>query len=233
MWEALTKLYQSDCQYKMGLKEKLKNTVATYITKIRQVWDELVVIGEAVPNLEMVKTTLQALGNLCQWDHSTWAHTWIGEVMGWINKRRFERSLFMGAALRVMMRTFPLPIRQGRAGVRPRRTQEDGVPQELEKRRTWAKWHTLHVTSLATMQANVRTRRRAKGIHRSLHQRTHNWASLLTCLRNNPHWWHVFLAPLAKVQGSWTLNISSYDRIARVICHPERGWPRSYYGTWK
>jgi len=69
MWQALKKLYQSDKEYrKMVLRDKLKNTkmskidtVATYLTKITQVHDELSVVGETVPDHKMVRTALNGV----------------------------------------------------------------------------------------------------------------------------------------------------------------------------
>jgi hypothetical protein len=66
MWEALTKLYQSDNQNrKMVLREKLRgtkmsrsDTIASYLTRITQVRDELATVGEAVSEQELVRTTL-------------------------------------------------------------------------------------------------------------------------------------------------------------------------------
>jgi hypothetical protein len=56
MWESLTKLYQSGNQNgKIVLQEKLHNmkmsrsdTITSYLTKITQIRDELVVVGEKV-----------------------------------------------------------------------------------------------------------------------------------------------------------------------------------------
>jgi hypothetical protein len=74
MWEALVKLYQSDNQSrKMLLREKLRSTkmakgesVVTYLTKFTQIRDELAVVGEAVDETELVRTTLN--GFTKQWE---------------------------------------------------------------------------------------------------------------------------------------------------------------------
>jgi hypothetical protein len=74
MWEALTKLYQSDNQSrKMLLREKLRSTkmargesVATYLTKFTQIRDELAVVGETVDEIELVRIALN--GFTKQWD---------------------------------------------------------------------------------------------------------------------------------------------------------------------
>ena len=66
MWDALTKLYQSDNHYrKMVLRDQLRatkmsktNTIATYLTRITQVRDELAAIGETVDDHELVRTAL-------------------------------------------------------------------------------------------------------------------------------------------------------------------------------
>lgn len=66
MWEYLTKVYQSDNQnHKMVLREKLRSNtmarfenVSTYLTKITQMRDDLVVVGENMQGLELVRITL-------------------------------------------------------------------------------------------------------------------------------------------------------------------------------
>ena len=66
MWEALAKICQSDNHNrKMMLRDKLgatrmfrSNTVDTYLTKIMQIRDELVALGEKVTDQELVRTTL-------------------------------------------------------------------------------------------------------------------------------------------------------------------------------
>ena len=62
-------LYQSSIENKkMVLREKLKSVhmgkgegMASYLTKITQVRDELAVVGEAIGNVEMVRTTLNGV----------------------------------------------------------------------------------------------------------------------------------------------------------------------------
>jgi hypothetical protein len=74
MWQSLTKLYQSSNENrKMVLREKLKSikmtkteNVATYLTKITQVRDELGVVGEVIANNELVRTVLNGVTK--QWD---------------------------------------------------------------------------------------------------------------------------------------------------------------------
>jgi hypothetical protein len=69
MWESLTKLYQSSNEnQKMVLREKLKGikmtkseNVATYITKITRVRDELGVVGEVIADNELVRTALNGV----------------------------------------------------------------------------------------------------------------------------------------------------------------------------
>lgn len=73
MWEALTKLYQSDNHNrKMALREKLKstrmsktNTVASYLTRVSQIRDGLGAVGETIKDEELVRTTLN--GFLEKW----------------------------------------------------------------------------------------------------------------------------------------------------------------------
>jgi hypothetical protein len=69
MWESLTKLYQSTNENrKMVLREKLKSirmtkaeNVVTYLTRLTQVRDELGVVGEAIVDSELVRTTLNGV----------------------------------------------------------------------------------------------------------------------------------------------------------------------------
>jgi hypothetical protein len=69
MWESLTKLYESTNENrKMVLREKLKSikmtkveNVVTYLTMLTQVRDELGVVGEAIVDSELVRTTLNGV----------------------------------------------------------------------------------------------------------------------------------------------------------------------------
>jgi hypothetical protein len=73
MWESLTKLYQSTNENrKMVLREKLKSikmtkaeNVVTYLTRLTKVRDELGVVGEAIVDSELVRTTLNGVSK--QW----------------------------------------------------------------------------------------------------------------------------------------------------------------------
>jgi hypothetical protein len=73
MWESLTRLYPSTNEnQKMVLREKLKNikmtkaeNVVTYLTRLTHVRDELGVVGEAIIDSELVRTTLN--GVFKQW----------------------------------------------------------------------------------------------------------------------------------------------------------------------
>ena len=66
MWEAIIKLYQnSNLNRKTVLKEKLQNTkmrkgesVSSYLTRLRQVKDELADVGETVDGTELVRIAL-------------------------------------------------------------------------------------------------------------------------------------------------------------------------------
>lgn len=66
MWTSLTKLYHSTNQNKkMVLREKLRNTkmfetdtVASYLTKITQIRDELVAMREIIDSEELVRLAL-------------------------------------------------------------------------------------------------------------------------------------------------------------------------------
>ena len=69
MWTALPNLYQSSNENrKMVLREKLKSVcmakgegMASYLTKIKQVRDELATVGEVVGIPEMVRPTLNGV----------------------------------------------------------------------------------------------------------------------------------------------------------------------------
>jgi hypothetical protein len=66
MWVALTNLYQNNSyNRKMVVKEKLRNIdmakgegVTSYLTRIRQVKDELAVVGEKIDDVELVHIAL-------------------------------------------------------------------------------------------------------------------------------------------------------------------------------
>jgi hypothetical protein len=72
--DALTKLYQSDNRNrKMALRVKLHNTkmsrgesMASYLTKLTQVRDELTAVRDTVPDDELVRIALNGFGK--QWD---------------------------------------------------------------------------------------------------------------------------------------------------------------------
>jgi hypothetical protein len=74
MWDALKGLYENKNEnMKMALRDKLHNTrmakgenVASYLTQIRKVRDELVVVGETVPDSELVRIALK--GFTKEWD---------------------------------------------------------------------------------------------------------------------------------------------------------------------
>ena len=74
MWDALTSLFQSSNENrKMVLREKLKNikivkgeVVISYLTRVSQVRDELVALGEVVPIAELVRTTMNGVSK--PWD---------------------------------------------------------------------------------------------------------------------------------------------------------------------
>lgn len=74
MWASLTKLYQSSNQNrKMVLKERLRNakmpetnTVASYLTRITQIRDDLATIRETIDSEELVRSPLS--GFPPKWD---------------------------------------------------------------------------------------------------------------------------------------------------------------------
>ena len=69
MWDTLTRLFQSSNENrKMVLREKMKSIrmvksedMLSYLTRISQVRDELVAVGEVVPNAELVRTTMNGV----------------------------------------------------------------------------------------------------------------------------------------------------------------------------
>ena len=105
MWAALTSLYQSSNENrKMVLREKLKSikmtkskNVASCLTKITQVRDELVAIGETVSPIELVRTTLQGLsknwevfveGIIARENLPSWERLWDDYIQNEIRKNR-------------------------------------------------------------------------------------------------------------------------------------------------
>ena len=74
MSDALVSLYQStNINRKIILREKLRSIqmtildlVTSYLTKVREICDELVAIGEKVTNVELVNMALN--GFLASWD---------------------------------------------------------------------------------------------------------------------------------------------------------------------
>ena len=74
MWDALKGLYEAKNENrKMALKDKLHCTrmvegesVASYLTIVTQVKDELAAVGEAIPNSELVHIALK--GFTKEWD---------------------------------------------------------------------------------------------------------------------------------------------------------------------
>jgi hypothetical protein len=67
MWDALKSLYEAKNENrKMALWDKLHSdrmakgeSVATYLTQVAQVKDELAVVGEVIPDLELVRIALK------------------------------------------------------------------------------------------------------------------------------------------------------------------------------
>lgn len=74
LWEALTKLYQSDNHNrKIVLREKLRNTkiskndtMASNLTRVSQIRDQLGAIGEKVKDEELIRTTMNGFSK--KWD---------------------------------------------------------------------------------------------------------------------------------------------------------------------
>jgi hypothetical protein len=67
MWDALKNLFEAkNGNWKMVLKDKLHDTkmgkeesVSSYLTRVAQVKDELVVVGEVISDLELVRIALK------------------------------------------------------------------------------------------------------------------------------------------------------------------------------
>lgn len=93
MWEALTELYQSNNEnQKIVMREKLSGTkmsknetISSYLTRISQVRDELVAVGEKVFDSELVRTTLNwfteqwsafVKGVIARENLPTWGRLW-------------------------------------------------------------------------------------------------------------------------------------------------------------
>jgi hypothetical protein len=74
MWDALINLYEKqEREQEDGPRDKLHNTrmakgesVASYLTRLRQVKDELEVVGEIIPDSELVCIALK--GFTKEWD---------------------------------------------------------------------------------------------------------------------------------------------------------------------
>jgi hypothetical protein len=74
MWDALINLYKNKNENrKMALRDKIHITrmakgesVASYLTRLRQVKDELAVVGEIIPDSELVRIALN--GFTKEWD---------------------------------------------------------------------------------------------------------------------------------------------------------------------
>ena len=91
MWASLIKLYQSTNENrKMVLREKLRDMrmtenekVASYLTRITQVRDELSVVGEKVSDVELVRTALNGFSE--KWN------TFVKGVVSRENRPNWER----------------------------------------------------------------------------------------------------------------------------------------------
>ena len=74
MWDTLNQLFEAKNEnHKMALKDKLHNVkmnkdegVASYLTRVAQVKDELAAIGDTIPNSELVRIALK--GFTKKWD---------------------------------------------------------------------------------------------------------------------------------------------------------------------
>ena len=121
LWEALTKLYQSSNEnQKMFLKEKSKaikmkgfEGVVAYLTRVTNVRDELVAIGEIVAETKLVRTTLHgfpkswdvfvegivARENLPGWDRmwSDYVHNEIRKSQNGTGKQKDEENVVLVA----------------------------------------------------------------------------------------------------------------------------------------
>jgi len=74
MWDTLKNLYEAKNENrKMALRDKLHDVkmnkddnVASYLTRVAQVIDELAAVGEVIPDLELVRIALKGFTN--EWD---------------------------------------------------------------------------------------------------------------------------------------------------------------------
>jgi hypothetical protein len=74
MWDALKNLYEAKNENpKMALKDKLHDTkmgkgesVASYLTRVSQVKDELAAVGEVISDLELVRIVLKGFTKECE-----------------------------------------------------------------------------------------------------------------------------------------------------------------------
>ena len=83
MWESLVSLHQnSNENKKMVLRQKLRNTkiesVASFLTRVSQVKDELVAVGEVVPEEQLVWIALDGF-----------TEKWDGFIHGLVAREQF------------------------------------------------------------------------------------------------------------------------------------------------
>jgi hypothetical protein len=146
MWESLTKLYHSTNENrKMVLRKKLKSikmtkaeNVVTYLTRLTQVRDELGVVGEAIVDSDLVRTTLNGVSK-------QWVVLWralllgrsfpVGNVFGMnLFRRRPKEVMYMVVHLQVMRRRMWLLLPLAR--IISKRVQRDETSPRVKVRKT-------------------------------------------------------------------------------------------------
>jgi hypothetical protein len=149
MFIALVNLFQSDnLNRKMILRNKLRSVqmsrsdnVTSYLMRITQICDQLAAVGETVSDIELVNTTLNGFSKswepfvkgICAREKlPSFEKLWDDFI-----RRRLGRSPRL-AGREVVMRTWPLSVRQERAKERvpTRRVTVRGKPHNQGRRRT-------------------------------------------------------------------------------------------------
>ena len=89
MWVALKGLYEAKNENRiMALQDKLHGarmvkgeSVATYLTRVAQVKDELAVVGEVIPDSELVRIALK--GFTKEWEVFVKCVVWREKLLDW------------------------------------------------------------------------------------------------------------------------------------------------------
>lgn len=192
MWEALTKLYQSDNQNrKMVSREKLKSTkmtkfdsVTSYLAKITQIRDELVAVGEKVEDLELVRIALNGFSK--PWGVFVWGIVARENLPNW--ERLWDD--FIHEEMRTGFKHEGQQKNEGKENLafaskgKGKAKKGYSIRVVRVKRRRKARSNVFHVTNLGTMQMSVRTGRKTRGSPRWLLQQ--KWSSQRDSRRTFP-----------------------------------------------